>query len=69
MICALFSEGNEGYNYLILSNEPDLRPLCKQLNQKLNGRGGGSKEMVSGSFKAAREEIEATLKEVLDAAD
>ncbi|MBR3168017.1 MAG: hypothetical protein IKF18_04980 [Erysipelotrichaceae bacterium] len=69
VICALFSEGNDGYNYLILSNEPDLRPLCKQLNQKLNGRGGGSKEMVSGSFKAAREEIEAALKEVLDAAD
>ena len=67
--CALFSEGNEGYNYLILSNVTDLRPLCKQLNQRLSGRGGGSKEMVSGFFKAERSEIEAVLSEVLNAAE
>ena len=37
----------------------DLRQLTKDMNNALNGRGGGKPEMIQGSVSAARAEIEA----------
>lgn len=52
-------------DYVIAANGPDLRPACKELNGRLNGRGGGKPQMVQGSFAATSEEIAAALHEVL----
>lgn len=53
------SENN--YQYVLCSNSMDVRPMCKELNTALNGRGGGKPQMVQGSVSASREEIEAFL--------
>ena len=43
---------------MIGSREEDVRPLCRQLNEKFAGRGGGKPEMVQGSLTAGdKEEI------------
>ena len=35
----------------------DLRPLTKEMNQALNGRGGGKPDFVQGSLRATEAEI------------
>ena len=46
------------YQYVLCSNSIDVRPMCKELNSTLNGRGGGKPQMVQGSIQANKEEIE-----------
>ncbi len=54
---AVFSGSGDSYRYAAADPAGDVRPVGKELNQKLNGRGGGPKELVQGSLKAEREEI------------
>ncbi len=64
-ICAAFAGSDEvGYKYLIASNSVDLKPLIKEINAAICGRGGGSAEMIQGSAAARRNEIEAYFKEL-----
>ncbi len=51
-----------GYSYVIGSREVDLKAAAAKLNRELSGRGGGSREMIQGSFSAGREEIENALR-------
>lgn len=51
--------------YVLAAKEEDLRPACKELNKRLQGRGGGKPQMVQGSWAATREEAEAAAKELL----
>lgn len=56
--CAVFAgEEEAGYRYVIGSKEEDVRALAKELNQELEGRGGGKPEMVQGSVKATADQI------------
>lgn len=58
-ICAVFAgTDEEGYRYVIGSRSEDVRPLSKMLNTTFQGRGGGKPEMVQGSVKGIRTEIE-----------
>ena len=58
--CACFSgRDGQGYKYAIGRPGGDLRPLVKELNQALQGRGGGKPEFVQGSVNASQEEIKA----------
>lgn len=57
--CAVFSKKEEGWNYAIGSKEIDLRPMVKELNTTLNGRGGGKPNFVQGSATTDRPSIEA----------
>lgn len=58
-ICAVLSgDDNAGYNYCLASNSVDLKEYSAKINSALNGRGGGSKVMIFGSFKATRKDIE-----------
>ena len=57
--CACFSGGDEGYKYAVGQTGGDLRALVRELNQALNGRGGGRPDFVQGSVRASRGEIEA----------
>ena len=63
---AAAADGTVVYNYVIAWDDARLREASKTLNQRLNGRGGG-KDMVHGSFKAARAEIETAIAEVFAA--
>ncbi len=57
-IFAVFARDAVGYKYIIASNTVDLRAISKELNEKLNCRGGGSAKMIQGSCLAEKEEIE-----------
>ena len=58
-ICAVFAGSDDGgYKYIISSKSVDLQPLTKEINAAINGRGGGSSEMIQGSCTAKRKEIE-----------
>jgi len=58
--CACFSgTDGQGYKYAIGTAEGDLRAFVKELNQTLNGRGGGKPGFVQGSLQADRAAIQA----------
>ena len=58
-ICAVFAgNDNDGYKYIISSTSVDLKPITKEINAAIGGRGGGSSEMIQGSCTAKREDIE-----------
>ncbi len=49
------------YQYIIGSQNEDVRPLAKELASKFGGRGGGSAQMVQGTVTGQAEEIAAFL--------
>ena len=54
--CAVFA-GTEGdYQYAIITKE-DVKPLVKDMNAALNGRGGGRDGFAQGKVACAEEEI------------
>lgn len=58
-ICAVFAgTDTDGYRYVIGSRTKDVRPIGKELNIRLNARGGGKPEMIQGSVSAERKAIE-----------
>lgn len=61
-VCAAF-QGNDtdGYRYIIGSANVKLRAWAKEFNAALNGRGGGSEEMIQGTVTASAEEIRTYL--------
>ncbi|MBR2801597.1 MAG: alanyl-tRNA editing protein [Erysipelotrichaceae bacterium] len=65
----LYSLKENGGNYLAVSEERDLRPLAKELNSRISGRGGGSKEMIRGSFQADEETVIKAAREVFYGTD
>ncbi len=52
-----------GFLYVIGSQSEDVRPLAKELNGLLNGRGGGSMQMAQGTYYTERKLLCAILKE------
>lgn len=50
-----------GYQYAAGSKVQDMKEYGKVLNSSLQGKGGGSKEMVQGTFFAKKEDIEKTI--------
>ncbi len=61
--CAVFSGSEEqGYKYAVGESGGDLQSFVKELNERLQGRGGGKPFFVQGSVAAKQEEIEAFFK-------
>ena len=58
-VFAVFSKNDDGYKYIIASNTLDLKALSKEINAAIDGRGGGSRQMIQGSCKASEEAIKA----------
>lgn len=57
-ICAAFTGSDaDGYRYIIGSKTVKLRAWAKEFNSALNGRGGGSEEMIQGTVKATAAEL------------
>ncbi len=63
LACVLSGNAEDGYSYIIASEKVNLREISKDINSALLGRGGGREDMIQGSFKASREEIEKFFKE------
>lgn len=61
LVCSGSEES--GYHYALGSGSQDMRPLGKELNASLNGRGGGSAPMTQGTFFAGKAEIEKAVAE------
>ena len=63
-ICGVFSgTESDGFRYVIGSHDIDLRELCKALNAKFEGRGGGKPFMVQGSLKGKQADIQKMIEE------
>lgn len=58
-IAAVFSGNEEQYSFCLVARQGDLRPLGKEMNAALSGRGGGKPNFQQGSVKASREQITA----------
>ena len=63
--CAALSIDEDAVHYVMISKTVDLRSLAKEMNTGLNGRGGGSPEMIQGMFHAEKEEIESVLNKLI----
>ena len=62
---AVFCGSNEdGWRYIIGSKRLDLRAMSREINAAIQGRGGGTPQMIQGSARADRAEIEAGLREL-----
>ena len=58
--CACFSGGEgAGWQYVVGAPDRDLRPLAKEMNAALDGRGGGKPDFIQGILQADRARIEA----------
>lgn len=56
--------GSDGdYKYAIVNKENDIFELVKEINERLNGRGGGKKGFAQGSVACKKEQIEAFLEQ------
>lgn len=49
-LTAAFGPGGQGLSYSMAWPGQDVRPVCKALNEALNGRGGGKPELAMGSI-------------------
>ena len=59
-VCAAFHGSDaDGYRYIIGSANVKLRAWAKEFNAALNGRGGGSEEMIQGTVNAPAAQIQA----------
>ncbi|MBQ6655067.1 MAG: hypothetical protein IJM79_06030 [Erysipelotrichaceae bacterium] len=65
-LCAGFT-GNDasGYRCVMASRNTDMKQLAEQLRQRLAFQGGGSRQMIQGSVRNSRQEIETVLNEMI----
>lgn len=57
-VCAAFSgDDDNGYSYIIGSENVPLRNASKLINSSLSGKGGGTDQMIQGRVSAKRTEI------------
>lgn len=63
-VCVVLSgEDGQGYKYAIGCREGDIRPVLKEMNKTLCGRGGGKPDFAQGSLQAEKKQIEAFFQE------
>ena len=57
--CAVFAGEDGAYRYAVIHAGQDIRPLVKDMNDTLHGRGGGRDGFAQGSAACTAEEIRA----------
>lgn len=57
--CAVFAGADGAYKYAVIHAGQDIRPLVKDMNDALHGRGGGRDGFAQGSAACTAEEIRA----------
>lgn len=60
--CGIFIEQENGYQFIIGSKNLDCKEIAKKIKETLNGKGGGSPQMIQGSVLASQEQILAIFK-------
>ena len=55
--CAVFAGEDGAYRYAVIHTGQDIRPLVKDMNDTLHGRGGGRDGFAQGSAACTAEEI------------
>ena len=55
--CAVFAGEDDAYRYAVIHTGQDIRPLVKDMNDTLHGRGGGRDGFAQGSAACTAEEI------------
>ena len=60
--------GTEAFSYCIGSVSYDCRAAAKELNADLDGRGGGSPQMIQGSFHASENSIRSAVSRIFGGA-
>ena len=58
LVAVCYGESENGFRYIVASENLDLRAALPGINRALSGRGGGKPGMAEGTFSASREEIE-----------
>ena len=48
--CLVVTPDGAGFKYALGNSQVDIRPLCKKMNMKFQGKGGGSAELCQGSL-------------------
>lgn len=62
-ICAVFvGNDDQGYRYVMGSDTVDMKEYVKTMNENLQGKGGGSRQMVQGALHTEEAEIRRFLK-------
>ena len=61
--CLVVTPDATGFKYALGNSKIDIRPLCKAMNMKFQGKGGGSSELCQGSLLGEWEEIKLFLSE------
>jgi len=57
-LCAVFFYAADGgYRYVLGGSQDDVRPVGRKLDERFQGRGGGSPQMVQGMVKGEKEDI------------
>ena len=57
LLCGISGNADGSYKYAMGEKDGDLRQFTKEMNAKLNGRGGGKPFFVQGSVQASEKEI------------
>lgn len=60
---AVFAKNGDGYQYSVIARNTDISAFIKEMNQVLNGRGGGRDGFAQGSVNVRRKQIAAYLSE------
>ena len=55
--CLVVTPDGVGFKYALGNSQVDIRPLCKEMNMKFQGKGGGSAELCQGSLIGDLEQI------------
>lgn len=59
-LCAGFcGNDTDGYRFAVAAESIDLREILKQISAELNGKGGGSAELIQGNISSTKAKIEA----------
>ena len=61
VVLAKADNEKEAFRYVIAGNNHDMKSLSKSLNDALHGRGGGSAEMIQGTFYSGLDDIRQTV--------
>ncbi len=62
-LALIFSgDDNSGYSYIACSHTLNMKTVAQNINNALNGRGGGRDTMIQGKVSATSEEIERFIK-------
>lgn len=57
-VTLILNKVENGFQYCVISKEQDVRPFCKLLNERLEGKGGGKPNICQGSAVGSVEEAQ-----------